>query len=259
MEISFAKYQGTGNDFVIIDNREGNINLSNQQVAYLCDRRKGIGADGVMLLGHKEGFDFTMTYYNADGNEGSMCGNGGRCLTQFAHDMGIKKEHYTFDAVDGLHEATIDHHGLVHLKMIDVNEVHHGNGFHTTNTGSPHYIQMVDNVNDMDVYKEGYAIRNSDTFKKEGINVNFVEQQAAQLFVRTFERGVENETYSCGTGVTAAALISCLHKEGKQIVPIETLGGKLSVQLNHTGGGHFKDIWLIGPGTFVFKGTIKLH
>lgn len=259
MEIAFAKYQGTGNDFVIIDNRAGDIHLSNHQVAFLCDRRKGIGADGLMLLGKKEGYDFTMTYYNADGNEGSMCGNGGRCLTQFAHDMGIKKEHYTFIAIDGPHEASIDHHGLVHLKMVDVTEVQKGDQFHTTNTGSPHYVTMVDNVEALDVYIEGYAIRNSAEFKKEGINVNFVEQQSNQLFVRTFERGVENETYSCGTGVTAAALIASLHKEGQHKVAIETLGGKLAVQFNHLGGGHFNDIWLIGPGTFVFKGMIKLH
>jgi len=203
MDIQFSKYQGTGNDFVIIDNREGNIALSQSQIAFICDRRKGIGADGLMLLGNEKGFDFSMTYYNADGNEGSMCGNGGRCLVQFAHDMGIVKDHYHFIAVDGPHEATMDHHGWVHLKMSEVNAVEQGNNFHVTNTGSPHYIKQVKDINTLDVYNEGKSIRYNDRFSKEGINVNFVEQQQDGLFVRTYERGVENETYSCGTGVTA--------------------------------------------------------
>lgn len=258
MDIVFSKYQGTGNDFVIIDNREGNINLSTSQIAFLCDRRKGIGADGLMLLGNEKGFDFSMTYYNADGNEGSMCGNGGRCLVQFAHDIGIVKEHYHFIAVDGPHEATIDHKGWVHLKMSEVNAVEHGNDFHVTNTGSPHYIKQVKDIQSVDVFTEGKNIRYNDRFNKEGINVNFVEQGAEGLFVRTYERGVENETYSCGTGVTAAALIACLNKEGDHTIQIETLGGKLAVKLHHKGGGHFNNIWLMGPGTFVFKGTIHL-
>lgn len=258
MDIVFSKYQGTGNDFVIIDNRAGNIHLSTNQVAFLCDRRKGIGADGLMLLGNEEGYDFSMTYFNADGNEGSMCGNGGRCLVQFAHDNGIVKEHYHFIAVDGPHEATIDHKGWVNLKMSEVNAVEHGNDFHLTNTGSPHYIKQVKDIQSVDVFTEGKNIRYNDRFNKEGINVNFVEQGAEGLFVRTYERGVENETYSCGTGVTAAALIACLHKEGEHTIQIETLGGKLAVKLNHKGGGHFNNIWLMGPGTFVFKGSIHL-
>ncbi len=258
MDIVFSKYQGTGNDFVIIDNRQNNIALTTEQIAFICDRKKGIGADGLMLLGHKEGFDFSMTYYNADGNEGSMCGNGGRCLVQFAQDNGIIKEHYHFIAVDGPHEATIDHKGWVHLKMSEVNAVEHGNDFHVTNTGSPHYIKQVKDIQSVDVFTEGKNIRYNDRFNKEGINVNFVEQGAEGLFVRTYERGVENETYSCGTGVTAAALIACLHKEGEHTIQIETLGGKLAVKLNHKGGGHFNNIWLMGPGTFVFKGSIHL-
>jgi len=258
MELHFSKYQGTGNDFVILDNRDGSVQLSPSQIAFLCDRRKGIGADGLMLLGNSEGYDFSMTYYNADGNEGSMCGNGGRCLVQFAYDNGIHKAHYNFIAVDGPHEASIDHHGWVHLKMTDVNAVETADQFSVTNTGSPHYIQMVDDIKAVDVFTLGKSIRYNDRFAKEGINVNFVEQQNDQLFVRTYERGVENETYSCGTGVTAAAIISCLHKEGEHKVPIETLGGKLAVSLNNKGGNHFDNIWLMGPGTFVFKGMIHL-
>ena len=171
MDIQFSKYQGTGNDFVIIDNRDGKTSLSQNQIAFICDRRKGIGADGLMLLGNEKGFDFSMTYYNADGKEGSMCGNGGRCLVQFAHDIGIVKEHYHFIAVDGPHEATMDHKGWVHLKMSEVNAVEHGKDFHVTNTGSPHYIKQVHNVQALDVYAEGKSIRYNERFTKEGINV----------------------------------------------------------------------------------------
>lgn len=258
MELHFSKYQGTGNDFVIIDNRDNLVTLSPSQIAHICDRRKGIGADGLMLLGSEKGFDFSMKYYNADGHEGSMCGNGGRCLVQFAHDHGINKEHYHFIAIDGPHEATIDHHGWVHLKMSDVNSVEHTNDFFVTNTGSPHYIKMVKDIKKIDVFAEGKAIRYNDRFSTEGINVNFAEQQENQLFVRTYERGVENETYSCGTGVTAAAIVSCLNKEGEHTIPIETLGGKLAVSFNNKGGHHFNHIWLMGPGTFVFKGSISI-
>lgn len=258
MDIQFSKYQGTGNDFVIIDNRDGSLSLSQQQIAFLCDRRFGVGADGLMLLGTATGYDFSMTYYNADGTESTMCGNGGRCLVQFAADNGIKKEKYLFIAIDGPHEALIHHNGWVHLKMSDVQAVETGEGFFVTNTGSPHYVKMVNGLNDMDVYMEGKAIRYNERFNKEGINVNFVEHQKEQLFVRTYERGVENETFSCGTGVTASAIISCLHKEGEHHVPIETLGGKLEVSFINKGGNHFDHIWLKGPGTFVFKGNIHV-
>ena len=227
MEIQFSKYQGTGNDFIIIDNRDGSIALSNQQIAFLCDRRFGVGADGLIILGTAAGYDFSMAYYNADGTEGSMCGNGGRCLVQYAHDHGIVKENYHFIAIDGPHEAKIESNGWIHLKMSDVNTVENGENFFVTNTGSPH-------------------------------NVNFIEFQQDHLFVRTYERGVENETYSCGTGVTAAAITTHLHKTGAHHVPIQTLGGELAVSFNNQGGGHFNDIWLQGPGTFVFTASINL-
>ncbi len=258
MDIQFSKYQGTGNDFVIIDNRDGSISLSNQQIAFLCDRRFGVGGDGLMLLGTATGYDFSMTYYNADGTEGTMCGNGGRCLVQFAHDNGIVKEKYLFIAVDGPHEATINNNGWVHLKMIDVASVETGTNFFVTNTGSPHYIKVVEGVENLDVFTEGKAIRYNDRFKAEGINVNFVEFQKEHLFVRTYERGVENETYSCGTGVTAAAIATHLHKNGEHHVAIKTLGGELAVSFNNQEGGHFNHIWLQGPGTFVFKSSIHL-
>jgi len=262
MNISFSKYQGTQNDFVIIDNRAGNIKLSEAQIEFICDRRKGIGADGLMLLGTAAGYDFSMTYYNANGKEGSMCGNGGRCLTQYAFDQGIKKDTYTFIAIDGPHESKIDDEGWVHLKMIDVKAVEKNiEGdvtFYVLNTGSPHYIEFVDSVNSVDIVGLGQMIRYNERFKAEGINVNFVQQEEGQLFVRTYERGVENETFSCGTGVTASALIAGIEKLGEQRINIETLGGKLAVSFNNRGDNVFDNIYLMGPGTFVFSGMLDL-
>lgn len=258
MDIQFSKYQGTGNDFVIIDNRDGSVQLSNTQIAFLCDRRFGVGGDGLMLLGSATGYDFSMAYYNADGTEGTMCGNGGRCLVQFAHDHGIVQEKYLFIAIDGPHEAVIHQNGWIHLKMTDVNAVETGDTFFVTNTGSPHYVQLVEGVEQLDVVANGKAIRFNDRFKEAGVNVNFIEFQQDHLFVRTYERGVENETYSCGTGVTAAALTTHLHKVGEHRIAIQTLGGALAVSFNNLGGGHFNHIWLQGPGTFVYKGQIHL-
>ena len=258
MEIQFSKYQGTGNDFVIIDNREGKIALSNAQIAFLCDRKFGVGSDGLMLLGTASGYDFSMDYYNADGTEGTMCGNGGRCLVQYAHDHGIVKENYHFIAIDGPHEAKIESNGWIHLKMSDVNAVETGENFFVTNTGYPHYVQLVKDIKGFEVVSKGKAIRYNERFLKDGINVNFIEFQQDHLFVRTYERGVENETYSCGTGVTAAAITTHLHKTGAHRVSIQTLGGALAVSFNNQGGGHFNHIWLQGPANFVYKGNIHL-
>jgi diaminopimelate epimerase len=258
MEIQFSKYQGTGNDFVIIDNRDGSIALSNTQIAFLCDRRFGVGADGLILLGTATGYDFLMAYYNADGTEGSMCGNGARCLVQFAFDHGIVKEKYFFIAIDGPHEASIEKNGWIHLKMSDVNKVETSENFFVTNTGSPHYVQLVDGVEKFDVFTAGKAIRYNERFKAEGVNVNFIEFHNDHLFVRTYERGVENETFSCGTGVTASAITTHLNKIGEHHVAIKTIGGELAVSFNNQGGGHFNNIWLQGPGTFVYSASINL-
>lgn len=258
MDIQFSKYQGTGNDFVIIDNRVGNIALSNAQIAFLCDRKFGVGSDGLIMLGTANDYDFLMAYYNADGTKGTMCGNGGRCLVQFAQDHGIVKENYHFIAIDGPHEAKIESNGWIHLKMSDVNAVEAGDHFFVTNTGSPHYVQLVKDIKGFDVFNEGKAIRYNERFKTDGINVNFIEFQQDHLFVRTYERGVENETYSCGTGVTAAAITTHLHKIGAHRVAIQTLGGELAVSFNNLGGGHFNHIWLQGPANFVYNGSIKL-
>lgn len=260
MEITFSKYQGTGNDFIIIDNRDGNLSqLDTHSIKKLCDRRFGIGADGLIILATKEGYDFEMIYYNADGNPSTMCGNGGRCMVRFAYDIGIHKSTYSFLAVDGAHEAEIDTNNVVRLKMNDVNKVEEHSSYSLLNTGSPHFIKYSNDVRKIDVQKEGHEIRYSDTFKNEGVNVNFVENTGQySIFVRTYERGVEAETLSCGTGVTAAALVSAHNERGFNQVEVKTLGGDLSVEFNKNGDENFSNIYLCGPATFVFKGTIKI-
>ena len=260
MNIIFYKYQGTGNDFVVLDNRTGKYRLTNDQVRRLCDRRFGIGSDGLMMLNEKSGYDFEMKYYNADGKEGSMCGNGARCIVKFAYHLGIHKERYKFIAYDGEHEAEIDTDGIISLKMNDVNHVRKFHSDYILNTGSPHYIKMVTDVMDLDVYKKGHEIRYSKEFEQEGINVNFVEQmdEADKIFVRTYERGVEDETLSCGTGVTAAALV-CWHNEnGFNEVEVRTTGGLLSVEFDKINDSGFTNIWLCGPAEKVFEGTVEI-
>lgn len=260
MTFTFHKYQGTGNDFILADNRENIYSLTTEQIHRLCDRRFGIGADGLMLLNEKPGFEFEMKYYNSDGREGSMCGNGGRCMTKFAYHLGIHRELYRFVASDGIHEAEIDTDGIVSLKMKDVKNIGKFHGDFILDTGSPHYIKMVTNVMDLDVYKKGYEIRHSKEFEEEGINVNFVEQQreADKIIVRTFERGVEDETYSCGTGVTAAALV-CYHNEnGFNDVEVKTLGGILTVEFDRIDDNRYENIWLCGPADKVFEGNVEL-
>ncbi len=258
MTIQFYKYQGTGNDFVIIDNRNGALQLTTAQINHICDRRFGIGADGLMLLNALEGYDFEMKYYNADGNESSMCGNGGRCLTRFAYDMGIHKITYRFLAIDGEHDAEIAEHGWIRLKMKDVFEVTDYNGDTILNTGSPHYIKSVQNIMDLDVFHEGRSIRNSKDFSKEGINVNFVEAENKHIIVRTYERGVEDETYSCGTGVTAAAIVFAHNEKGFNRVEIKTKGGHLAVEFEKINDQEFRNVWLCGPAEFVYKGEINI-
>jgi diaminopimelate epimerase len=260
MELQFYKYQGTGNDFVIMDNRTGELNgLSEGQVKWLCDRRFGIGGDGLMLLNSHPDYDFEMKYYNSDGRESSMCGNGGRCLVKFAHDMGLIRTTYKFIAVDGEHEAEVETDGTVSLKMNDVEQVNQVGRDYVLNTGSPHFVKLTNDVMTLDVFKKGREIRNSNEYKEKGINVNFVEHEedSDKIIVRTYERGVEDETYSCGTGVTAAALV-CYHNDnGFNHVQVQTKGGNLSVEYDKIGDS-FRDIWLTGPAEKVFTGTIDL-
>jgi diaminopimelate epimerase len=260
MKIEFYKYQGTGNDFVILENRDNRYDaLTPKQVKHICDRRFGVGADGLMMLNKHAELDFEMKYFNADGNESSMCGNGGRCLVQFAKNQGMHKSTYRFMAIDGIHEADIDLQNKIRLKMKDVDKVDYHNGYAVLNTGSPHFVKFADNVEEIDVQETGRQIRYSKTFAAEGINVNFVESTDEDgIFVRTYERGVEDETLSCGTGVTASALMNAHNERGFNRVEVKTPGGHLSVEYNKTDDEHFDNIWLCGPAEFVYKGEIEV-
>jgi diaminopimelate epimerase len=256
MNIHFFKYQGTGNDFIILDNRNWSYTaLGMEVIKHLCDRRFGVGADGLMLLNPKTGYDFEMKYYNADGRESSMCGNGGRCMVKFAYEMGLQKTKYHFMAADGEHEAEIVEDGTVNLRMGDVHGIRSYHGDFLLNTGSPHYVKLVDDVMDYDVFRKGMDIRYSTEFASEGINVNFVEnREPDEILVRTYERGVEDETFSCGTGVTASALV-CYHNEnGYNDVTVITKGGNLVVKYDRIDDNEVKNIWLCGPAQKVFEG-----
>ncbi|OAB78999.1 diaminopimelate epimerase [Cochleicola gelatinilyticus] len=255
MEIPFHKYQGTGNDFIIIDNRQmyfpkNDTNL----VASMCDRKFGIGADGLLLLENHDSADFKMVYYNSDGNLSTMCGNGGRCIAHFSNYLGISKENAFFEAVDGMHEASILGN-TVSLKMNNVTKIETSEKVAFLNTGSPHHVQLVEDVTRYDVFSEGRKIRN-DRYGKEGANVNFVTQTDTDTFsVRTYERGVEDETLSCGTGVTAVAI--AMFETGKttqQKVTLNTQGGVLQVSFSKE-NGIYKEVFLEGPAIRVFKGT----
>lgn len=258
MKIEFYKYQGTGNDFVILDNRDKRYDhLTEKEISLLCNRRFGIGADGLMLLNLAPHYDFEMKYYNADGNESTMCGNGGRCLVKFAADRGLTKTTYRFIAVDGVHEAEIENDGEVSLKMADVDKVVQHSSHFVLNTGSPHFVKFANDIMNVDVVSTGREIRYSKAFEKEGINIDFVEQlDEDTIYVRTYERGVEDETLSCGTGVTAAALINAHNDKGYNTVQVKTPGGKLSVEFDKIDDQHFENIWLCGPAEFVFRGEI---
>jgi diaminopimelate epimerase len=259
MMIEFYKYQGTGNDFIILDNRQQQYSgLSNRQVQQLCHRRFGIGADGLMLLNSKEGYDFEMAYYNADGNVSSMCGNGGRCLVKFAAQMGIRRSSYHFWAIDGPHEAEIETDGTVSLKMADVHGIAHHGGHYVLNTGSPHFVKFAKDILEVDMVATGREIRYGKEFAAEGINVNIVETTGEDsIYVRTYERGVEDETMSCGTGVTAAALVSAHNERGFNRVEVSTPGGQLSVEFDKIDDNDFTNVWLCGPAEFVYKGIVN--
>jgi diaminopimelate epimerase len=261
MKLEFYKYQGAGNDFILVDNRRIDFDHHNPElIKRLCDRRFGIGADGMMFLQMKEGYDFEMVYYNSDGNPSSMCGNGGRCIVAFAYHLGLFGKETNFLAVDGPHSAKISDSGdWVSLQMIDVTDVNADGEAYVLNTGSPHFVQLAGDLSNKDVYNDGKAIRFSDKYKAEGINVNFVEDRGDNYFVRTYERGVEDETFACGTGVTAVALAMAKHKNqtGEIHTPIKVLGGDLNIRF-HSDGQTFTNVFLEGPAKYVFSGTINL-
>lgn len=256
----FFKYHGAGNDFIMVDHRNGfHFDLADEAlIRLLCDRHFGIGADGLISLQSTPGADFEMRYFNADGREGSMCGNGGRCAVAFARQAGISKTHFHFLAVDGMHEAFLQENGWVELKMGDVKFVEKGEGFYFLDTGSPHYVEFVGDVSQVDVCSRGRAIRYNDRFREKGTNVNFVEEEGEGIAVVTYERGVEDETLACGTGITASALAVSLKSrrgtEDEVRIPVRAKGGNLEVRFRKTSAG-FTDIWLCGPTQFVFEGS----
>ncbi|QRR01685.1 diaminopimelate epimerase [Dyadobacter sandarakinus] len=258
MKIRFYKYQGTGNDFVMIDDRDKTFPVSQQLVASICHRRFGIGSDGLILLQNEPGYDFRMVYFNADGGEGSMCGNGGRCVVRFAHDLGIFTGDTRFIAVDGEHEATVSG-DTIRLKMSPVSAIQRFEDHDFLNTGSPHYVTYVDHVDEADVTGQGSEIRYGSVYGPQGgTNVNFVEVIGTEhLSVRTYERGVEDETFSCGTGVTACALSAHLRYGWGSPVTVETIGGTLSVAYSETPTG-FDQVFLTGPAVRVFEGELAI-
>jgi diaminopimelate epimerase len=257
MSISFYKYQGTGNDFIMIDNRSMTFPQENLPlIQKLCDRKFGIGADGLILIQEKSGLDFEMVYFNADGSQ-SMCGNGARCAVAFARQLGIIDSITHFLAIDGEHKASISEQ-IVSLKMNDVDSIVSMDNDFFINTGSPHHIRYVQQILDYPVVEEGAKIRYSEAYSPKGTNVNFVSPLSTdQIFVRTYERGVEDETLSCGTGVTACA-IHYGHIKGLSAVKITTLGGELEVKFESNGLGGFKEILLIGPALPVYQGYLDL-
>ena len=257
MQQTFYKYQGTGNDFVMIDNRQQMFDKNNtKHIAFLCDRRFGIGADGLILLENHPDYDFKMVYYNADGNESSMCGNGGRCLVAFAKHLGVVKDHAVFEAIDGLHHASVKD-GIVKLQMMNVDTVERYDNHVFLNTGSPHHVQFESEIQSFDIKSKGSAIRYGAPYHEEGSNVNFVQKLTEDTFrVRTYERGVEDETLSCGTGVTAVAIAMHVLGETQQNqVKLNVEGGVLEVCFEAQKGS-YNNVWLIGPAALVFKGTI---
>lgn len=260
MKLPFYKYQGTGNDFIMIDNRTLGLPKENTDlVKRLCDRRFGIGGDGLIYLQDREGYDFEMVYFNSDGRESTMCGNGGRCIVRFAHDLGLGDRDFSFLAIDGPHRGRILPDGRVSLQMQDVKTTfRHGEDF-VLDTGSPHFVHFVENIREYQVASEGRKIRYSDTYKKDGINVNFAEKISRNsIYVRTYERGVEDETLSCGTGVVASSIAFYYHDNyDTSDINIETLGGQLNVTFA-VQDWHFTDIWLTGPAQQVFEGETTI-
>ncbi|MFT4061474.1 MAG: diaminopimelate epimerase [Edaphocola sp.] len=259
MKLHFFKYQGAGNDFVILDDRKNRTTLSAGRIAHLCNRRFGIGADGLMLLQSTPGADFKMVYFNSDGNESTLCGNGARCIAAFAYHQGIVGRSMEFMAIDGLHKAIVLDDGTVALHMQNVAEILFEDEATILNTGSPHYVQWVNDVSHIDVYGNGRKIRYSGRFGDKGINVNFVSNMDDGIAIRTYERGVEDETLACGTGVTAAAIASVGKQTGMFEVPVKAQGGHLQVTFEKKTTDSAEHIVLTGGAAFVFEGSVVVN
>ena len=259
MKIKFQKYQGTGNDFIIINNNDLLFPINNRSfIKRLCNRRFGIGSDGLILINPSKNTDFEMLYFNSDGNVGSMCGNGARCSVKFAQNNKIITDKTLFNAFDGNHRANI-HNNTISLSMCDVSNIKTYGEDLFLDTGSPHYVKIVKNLENLDVYNQGKSIRNRNEFFKHGVNVNFVKIISEKEFeVRTFERGVEDETLSCGTGVTAVALsMHYLNKTLLNNLKIKTKGGVLDVKFIQN-NNRYEKIILSGNVELIFEGEIDM-
>ncbi len=259
MTLTFYKYQGAGNDFIMIDNRSGHFHPEEKTIASLCSRRTGIGADGLIILQDHAGYDFSMHYFNADGREATMCGNGGRCVIAFAHALGACGVRPRFLAIDGEHTGEI-RGDTIRLNMNDVHGIRRIENGYFLDTGSPHYVLFREDVEQTDVFHEGRAWRYNNLFAPEGTNVNFVQVIDDQtIFNRTYERGVEDETLSCGTGSIAAALVHAhIRQNVSSPVTVRTRGGILKVGFRKGEAPLFSEIILEGPATFVFRGNIEI-
>lgn len=256
-KLNFYKYQATGNDFILIDNRKHIFPKSEKNIRLLCNRKYGVGSDGLILIENSAEADFEMVFYNPDASQ-SFCGNGSRAAVKFAHYLGMAGHTLSFMAIDGKHMANIKNN-RIEIKMKDVTQYETGNGYYFISTGSPHHIEYKNNIDLINIVEEGKKIRYSNKYKPAGTNVNFVQIiDANHIYVRTYERGVENETLSCGTGVTACALSFALHTNIENKCTVKTKGGELEVSFKKNTKGSFTDIWLCGPAEFVFKGEIEV-
>jgi len=259
LKIPFNKYQGTGNDFVVIDNLSREFDLRKEQIVRICDRKFGVGSDGLILIQKHDNYDFEMVFYNPDASQ-SFCGNGSRCAVLFAKKLGLFGETTRFLSTDGEHEAELLPNNWVKLKMHDVNALEHINGDLFLNTGSPHYVKKEAFDDSFDIVSEARKIRYNERYSAEGVNVNYIKTVNDVLFIRTYERGVEDETLSCGTGVTAAALALnefTGSQEGDFKQKVQSSGGRLEVHYTKSNRS-FNNIYLLGPATFVYRGEIDL-
>jgi len=260
MVCHFYKYHGTGNDFIMLDARNSRfLTPGPDTIARLCDRRFGIGADGLVTIHPHKNLDFFMKYYNSNGYEGSMCGNAGRCAVKFAKKLGIIDKSALFEAADGNHEGRISTGNTVILTLLPVSTIRYYEDHYELFTGSPHYVKFIKSLEDIDVRAKGAAIRYNEQYKKDGINVNFVSFYKDGIYVRTYERGVEDETLSCGTGIIASAICAVIEKKSdKHSYTVYTRGGALRVSFDRSGEKHFENITLEGPVTFVFEGDVEI-